>query len=138
MVLIRKAYILHKLKWNSQSSTLLVKQFAQEQKPCNQMIPYPMFQMKINRIYNRELIRMRSGKQNTCSNISLNSFQCASFSKFDENVKSGREPFRWFPRRFNSSIVCTEKQLSNVWTVKKMSWRLSTKQEKYAHPPTQN
>lgn len=44
----------------------------------------------------------------TCVIISFKSFQWGSLSKLDEKVNKGRDPFRWFPVSFNSSIVCTE------------------------------
>lgn len=51
--------------------------------------------------------RERKLNQNTWIIISFKSFQWASLSKLSEKVKMGRDPFKWFPVSFNSSIVCT-------------------------------
>lgn len=48
--------------------------------------------------------------------ISFTSFQWGCSSKFVENVISGREPFRWFPVSFNSSIVWTAVNIT-LWLV---------------------
>jgi hypothetical protein len=39
--------------------------------------------------------------------ISFKSFQWGCWSKFEENVSRGRDPFRWLPVSFSSSMVWT-------------------------------